>query len=305
MIAAESPFQKNRTLHLVVTDSGIGGLSICAEIERNLRRGGTGPEVRITYFNAWPEERSGYNDLPQMQARADMFDRALNRMWELEPDQILIACNTLSILYDLTAFKRTTTIAVLGIIDAGVELFYEALSADPHSFIVIFGTRTTIESRVHRDRLIQKGIKEQQISGIACHGLAAAIERDPDSSAVADLIEKCAADAGKAFPPIVQHYAGLACTHYTYVKDSISAALEKQSGRKVQLLDPNQRMIRGVAPPVEATRFEPAARNVTVEVISKVELSELQRRAVAKRIEPVSAATARALLYYTHDPGLF
>ncbi len=305
MIATESPFQKNKNLHLIVTDSGIGGLSICAEIERNLRRGGTGSVVRITYFNAWPDERSGYNNLPDMQARADMFDRALNRMGELEPDQILIACNTLSILYDLTAFKRTTSLAVMGIIDPGVELFYETLNSDPHSFIVIFGTRTTIESRVHHDRLIQKGIKEQQISGIACHGLAAAIERDPDSSAVADLIKKCAADAGKAFSAVGQNYAGLACTHYTYVKDSIRAALEEQSGLKVQLLDPNQRMIRDVAPPAEAPLSEPAARNVTVEVISKVKLSELQRRAVAKRIEPVSAATARALLYYTHDPGLF
>jgi len=170
---------------------------------------------------------------------------------------------------------------------------------------VIFGTRTTIESRVHRNRLLQKGIREQQIAGIACHGLAAAIERDPDGSAVTDLIGKCAAEAGKAFPPAGPLYAGLACTHYAYVKEPIRAALRTRSRREVLLLDPNQRMIRTVAPPVETTSVEPRDRRVTVEVLSKVELSDLQRRAVARHIEPVSAATARALLGYTHDPGLF
>ncbi len=296
---------KSKNLHLVITDSGIGGLSICAEIERNLRRAGAGPEVRITYFNAWPDERSGYNDLPDMQARADRFDRALRRIGQLGPDRILIACNTLSILYDLTSCKRTTNIPTLGIIDEGVELFYEALRADPQSFIVIFGTRTTIESRVHRDRLLQRGIKEQQIAGIACHGLAAAIERDPDGSAVTDLLGKCAAEARRAFPPAGPLYAGLACTHYAYVKEPIRAALQIRSRREVLLLDPNLRMVRTVALPAETTKFQHPDRKVTVEVLSKVELSDLQRQAVARHIEPVSAVTARALLGYTHDPGLF
>lgn len=305
MIVTKSLYSGDKNLHLVVTDSGIGGLSICAEIERNLRLGEAGPDVRITYFNSWPDLRSGYNDLPDMQARVHVFDQALNRMAKYAPDQILIACNTLSILYESTAFKRTTTVEVLGIIEAGVELFFEALSADPQSSIVIFGTRTTIASRVHCDRLAQKGIRQQQISGFACHGLAAAIERDPDGTDVAELLDKCAADASRIFSPGGQQYAGLACTHYAYVKDSFREALEKHSGRKIQLLDPNQRMVGNVVPMVAGMVFEPTTRRVSVELISKVELSEFQRQAVARRIEPVSAATADALLHYTHDPGLF
>ncbi len=305
MIAIEALSRRDKKLHLVVTDSGVGGLSICAEIERNLRLSGTGPEVHITYFNAWPDDRSGYNDLPDMQSRADQFDRALRRIGQLGPDQILIACNTLSILYDLTAFKRTADIPTVGIIEAGVELFYEALSADTRSFIVIFGTRTTVESHVHRDRLMQKGIRGQQIGGMPCHGLAAAIERDPDSPAVAELIGKYVAEASKAFPPGGEPYAGLACTHYAYVKESIRAALRNHTGREVHILDPNQRMVRAVAPPPESWRIEPPDPRVAVEMLSKVELDVSQRRAVARHIEPVSPATAHALLNYIHDPGLF
>lgn len=44
---------------------------------------------------------------------------------------------------------------------------------------------------------------------------------------------------------------------------------------------------------------------IRVRVISKVELDEKKRRAVAKRLEPVSEATAQALLSYNRDPGLF
>jgi F0F1-type ATP synthase delta subunit len=48
-----------------------------------------------------------------------------------------------------------------------------------------------------------------------------------------------------------------------------------------------------------------ADADIEVEVVSKVELTEAQRRAVARRLEPVSARTARALIAYTRIPGLF
>ena len=69
---------------LVVTDSGLGGLSICAALERRLRLDG-GRRVRITYVNAWPFEGRGYNDLPDIAARAAVFDRAL------DPDGLVVA----------------------------------------------------------------------------------------------------------------------------------------------------------------------------------------------------------------------
>ena len=41
-------------------------------------------------------------------------------------------------------------------------------------------------------------------------------------------------------------YAGLCCTHYSYVKEQFRLALERQTGRKVRILDPNERMTSGV-----------------------------------------------------------
>jgi hypothetical protein len=46
-------------------------------------------------------------------------------------------------------------------------------------------------------------------------------------------------------------------------------------------------------------------RDIAVEVVSKVDLPEAQRQAVARRIEPISATTARALLEYRRIRDLF
>ena len=114
--------------HWIITDSGLGGLGVCAGIENNLRRSDLRDSLRITYFNAWPEQGRGYNDLPDTDARARVFNRALACMDRLRPDQILIACNTLSVLYPMTEYSRMTAVPVIGIIDAGVEICFRRLS---------------------------------------------------------------------------------------------------------------------------------------------------------------------------------
>ena len=294
--------------HLVVTDSGLGGLSICAALERRLRLEG-GVNARITYVNAWPFEGKGYNDLPDVPARAAVFDRALARMASWSPDRILIACNTLSIIYAHTAFRRAAPVPVNGIIDAGVGLFAEAMAAEPSAGLILLGTKTTIESRVHVDALVDCGVDPHRMRAVHCHGLAGAIEHGPDSDAVADLIKSCAARARAAEPGGVPLYAGLCCTHYGYVSHRICAALGAALGRPVRALDPNARMVEdlefaSIAPGAgDEPTFEAGA--ISVDVISKVALDDAARHAIASLVSPVSYITAQALLSYSHVPDLF
>jgi len=304
--------------HIVITDSGLGGLSICAALEKNLRQAGLSRAVRLTYVNAWPFEDRGYNDLPDAAARADVFDRALLRMSAMRPDRIVIACNTLSVLYPETAFSRSPPVAVHGIVDAGVDLFAERLNEDPTSSIVLTGTRTTIESGVHRDRLIRRGIDPARIAAVSCHGLAAAIEKDVDGAAVAELIDACASRAAEAAPPGGVLFVGLCCTHYGYAAVRIVDALARKTRRRVRALDPNLRLVGSLmaedSPFEDGPGLEPGGGEarpggsrgeVTVELISKVELDETARRGIARLVEPVSAVTARALLSYARVPDLF
>jgi glutamate racemase len=292
-------------LHFVITDSGLGGLAICAGIERALRSGGPYRNVRITYVNTRPEPDSGYSAISDEQARAGMFDRALGSLDRLRPDKIVLACHILSMLYPLTAHSHTAPVPVQGILDAGVNLFYEHLSADPSSSFLILGSRATIHSGWHREHLEEKGIEPERITAVACDGLADAIDRNPDSEETLQWVEKCASDAWNAGWFANRLYVGLCCTHYSYAAEAIRSALERVSGHTIRILDPGQALVQRVAGAGENRR--PAAVNpsVRVEVISKIELEEPQRQALARRLLLVSGATAQALLSYRHVPDLF
>lgn len=291
---------------VVLTDSGLGGLSICAGLERRLRTAGGGRRFDLVYVNAWPDEGLGYNDLPDDAARAAVFDRALAAMARYRPDLVVIACNTLSVVYGKTDFARSPVAPVTGIVDVGVELFAEALAGDAAATLLLFGTKTTVASGEHARRLAARGLDARRIRGVACHGLAAAIDRDPDSPALPALVDACVARALEAGPPGPAPLAGLACTHYGYVAAEFGRAFERLAGAPVRVLDPNERLVGGLTAGLGGDASAGAAPSaVTVEVVSKVALAESQRRAVARRLEPVSPATARALVGYTHIPTLF
>jgi glutamate racemase len=187
-----------------------------------------------------------------------------------------------------------------------VHLFLELLTRHPASALVLIGTRTTIDSGVHRTRLVQRGIAEERLGAASCHGLATAIERDPDSDATASLIDTCAARAATVAPPGDPLFVGLVCTHYGMVADRIAAALAAQTGRRVLPLDPNARLVEEVVTRAANSFGPPIAGAASgVEVISKVELPVEQREAVARLLEPISAMTASALREYRHMPDLF
>jgi glutamate racemase len=306
-----------RDAHVVITDSGLGGLSICALLEQGLRVDAPSRSVRLTYVNAWPFEDRGYNDLPDEAARARVFDAALARMAQMQPDRILIACNTLSILYPLTAFSGHPPVPVAGIVDAGVDLFVERLAGNTASSIVLLGTKTTIESGVHKARLEQRGIGARRIAAVSCHGLAGAIEHDVDGPRAAEFIGECAARAVAAAPLGTTLFLGLCCTHYGYVAVRLADAVARLTSRRVEWLNPNHRLAArlladtsfagdnaedraAAAPPRESP-----LGMVSVELVSKVTLSETARSAIARLVAPISPATAGALLSYAHVPDLF
>lgn len=311
-------------MHLAITDSGLGGLSVCAAIERAWRESRATEPLQITYVNAWPEEGRGYNDFALVSERATVFDRALSAIDRLEPDQILIACNTLSILYSATARSHVRGGAsVHGIIDAGVDLFERALREHPAATLVIVGTRTTVESGVHRDALLRRGIDAERLAGASCHGLATAIEQDVAGAAAAELIEMCAERAAEAMKGSGHVFLGLCCTHYGMVAGRLVTALAAHVPGPVSALDPNLALVEEVlmaladgphARDSEASgqRNETAAGKTTsalastnVRVVSKVTLPEGKRENVASILDSVSHATAEALRNYTHVPEMF
>ena len=298
-----------RPVHLVITDSGLGGLAICAGVERALRQHASRVRMRITYVNAWPDEAHGYNDLPDMAARASAFDRALARIDAMAPDLVLVACNTLSIVYPHTTHCRRASVAVQGIVEAGIAQFEEALREHATSALVLVGTRTTIDSGVHADALRHRGFAAQRVSGASCHGLATAIEVAPDGPDTDRLIEACGQRAAAVAKDGAPLFVGLCCTHYGFVGERLADAVTRHALRAAVPLDPNARLVRDVLERLATSPGRPDAPKVppatSVEVVSKVTLPDAKRQNVASVIQHVSPLTARALREYAHVPDLF
>ncbi len=209
-------------------------------------------------------------------------------------------------VYEATAFARAPSVPVAGILDEGTDLFGEALVRDPAGVLALFGTRTTIGSGEHARRLARRGIDPGRVFAEPCHGLAAAIDKDPGSAAVPGLVDECVLRVVPRLPAGAPVYAGLACTHYAYIADAFRNSLARHTGAKIEILDPGRRFIdRLDERPGGPEARTPRREHVSVEIVSKVELGEAQRRAVGRRLEPLSARTARALFAYIRVPLLF
>ncbi|MCA1787563.1 MAG: hypothetical protein LC657_16445, partial [Desulfobacteraceae bacterium] len=226
---------------IMVTDSGLGGLSVFAAIAGGLAQASPLPRAHLVYFNAWPEPDKGYNHYPDMAYKARVFDNALGAMADLEPDMLVIACNTLSVIYPHTPFSRTTPIFVQDIIDQGVDMTAAALDARSDTGVILFSTPTTADSRVHVRKLICKGIHPDRIINQGCVNLAGKIERnpfDPDlENMIQDNVEQAMAAGALLFPTIA---ATLCCTHFGYCRALFASAIARHTGTPPLLLNPNQ-----------------------------------------------------------------
>src|SRR5262249_30290847 len=79
----DRPIRARRiAMHILITDSGVGGLSVCAYAERYVRTQGFQEPVRLTFANAAPDNDYGYNAMPSRDAKLHTFDRFLGNVAE-------------------------------------------------------------------------------------------------------------------------------------------------------------------------------------------------------------------------------
>jgi glutamate racemase len=291
------------TLSLLIADSGMGGLSICADIVSGLQERRSYRSMAVTYFNAWPEQDRGYNLLPGMAERIRVFDRALDAMLRFEPDRILIACNTLSALYPDTPFSRKAHVPVTDIIGFGVEQMHAYLCARADSRVILLGTPTTIEAGTHRARLVERGIDAGRIVCQPCDRLAGEIEKDPEGATVRAMVESFIRQAAESVPdrrrPVA---AALCCTHYGYSQRIFEAALQSVFEGPITILDPNKAMSAALL--TDCPQGHQDVR-IDLEVVSRIVWSDEKIASIARLLETASPLTASALRQYRHDPDLF
>jgi glutamate racemase len=290
---------------IMVTDSGLGGLSVFAAIAVGLAEKAPRPRVNLVYFNAWPEPDKGYNHYPDMAYKARVFDNALEAMADLKPDILVIACNTLSVIYPHTRFCRNTSIVVHDIIGRGVDMTAAALTDHPDTGVILFGTPTTADSRIHAQKLICKGIHPDRIISQGCVNLAGKIERnpfDPDlKNMIQDNVDQAMTKGGFQFPTVA---AALCCTHFGYCRALFASAIARHTGTPPLILNPDQGLADQVLSRVSPARGSETS-HITMQILSRVPLEEQRIRAYAKLFTPHAPQTADTLKHYRLDPDLF
>ena len=289
-------------MHILITDSGVGGLSVVAYAERFVRTNGFREPVRLTFANAAPANDYGYNSMPTREAKLETFDRFLRSVTErFAPDSIYVACNTLSVLLPDTPYCASAKIPVNGIVETAASLMQRELEADPQSVAMIFATQTTIDAGTYPRLLIERGIDPSRIISQACPGLADTISEDREGTKTSIEIRKwvdvAIAKMTDRNAPVI---AALACTHYGYRKDRFAAAFD-DAGVHAKVVNPNESAVDDLfEQPVAGPH-----RDVDVRFVTRYAIPDATVEALTFFLEPISPHTVHAMQHFEHLPDLF
>ncbi|MBE6356601.1 MAG: hypothetical protein E7058_05765 [Lentisphaerae bacterium] len=232
---------------VIVCDSGLGGLNIAAGFfQRELQ---IFEPCRLVFFNAYPAKDMGFNQLPDERSQEELFRRVLEGMKRFSPDVCLIACNTLSIIYERLAQWYTPQFPVIGIVDAAVKKMCEALQHTPGSQLLILGTKSTVGSGAYARKLQAAGIAADRIKALACPGLATLLESDPSAVEVAEKITAYAVEAEKLLDKNASKiFPALCCTHFEFAEKLWFQQFDRRFPGKVEIINPNRAFPAEISP---------------------------------------------------------
>jgi glutamate racemase len=294
------------SVSILITDSGLGGLSVCADLEAELTKLQSFRKTRLIFVNALPDVALTYNSMANKKEQSRMFDKALEGFvrW-YRPDAILIACNTLSAVYPETEFARSAKIPVVSIIDVGARMIAERVKASTNASVLILGTATTISSGLYEQKLGKLGIPIKAIVSEPCQLLETEIQADPNSDVVSNLVEVY---VGGAMDKVKKPFAGplvvgLCCSHYGYSLDAFDRSFKEQGALNYELVNPNKAMV-ALFENTGAGGKHPRT-SVSVEVASKVKFTPQEISSISRSVGQTSQKTARALRHYTFKQDLF
>jgi glutamate racemase len=220
-----NPKRHPRNRAIGVFDSGIGGLTVAAEIFRRL------PHENVVYFG----DTGRYPYGPRSQEIVRKFSRQnTNFLLEQGVKFIVVACNTASAMA-LDYIKKIYQIPMIGVIEPGAAA---AAGKTSSGRIGVIGTQGTIESSSY-----QKALKaldgSLKIYSRACPLFVALAEEGYINRPAARLI---AEDYLKDLKRRKIDALVLGCTHYPLLKNTISRVM----GKNVRLIDSAEETARAV-----------------------------------------------------------
>ncbi len=293
---------------IAITDSGLGGLSVAAEVFETILKIPDIPPTEIAFVNALPEAGKGYNTMKNVVEKIETFNDVLFGIQKhFNPALIGIACNTLSALVNKTQFFEGNGNSILNIIDLALEIFSEKGGAN--SKVIVFGTETTIESEDYARGLLKMNFSEEQIISISCPRLASEIELNYKSTSTKEIVEKCVKKALAGICKNEKVFVLLGCTHYPYVRQSFEYFFELNGVENFEIVNPNKAMVDKIVSFYKDNFLSRGKKKNTaqaeIKVYSKAEILPEEIESVSALLGTSSPATANALKNYIRQRDLF
>jgi glutamate racemase len=239
---SDSPSNQAASPHALVFDSGVGGLSVLAEIAALL------PQLRLTYAADNAAFPYGKKTEAELVARVSAVIGAL--VEATAPDIVVIACNTASTTA-LAAVRQFLTVPVIGVVPA-----IKPAAAASHSRVIgLLGTKTTVAS-AYTAALIKQFADGCAVLTYGSPELVEAAERKLQglSPGAADIAAAVAhlfgQPGGDRLDTVV-----LGCTHFPLLAEELAAAVP----HPVAWMDSGAAIARrvatilGIATPTEPT----------------------------------------------------
>lgn len=214
---SEKNIFEKENITILVTDSGVGGISIANDLyyffdENNYYR-----NVNIVYANC-RNGKNGYNAIEDVNMKIKMFSDKLFELDKiLNPDIIFIACNTLSVLLNKTQFYANNTKPIIDICDISLKLMSDSLKR--YDGLFVLGTKTTIGENYYKNNLIDMGFDKNNIINQLCPNLAKYIQHSHGYGYI-NMVQNVRWLTNRIKEKKPKHFQKYAvsfnCTHYFY-----------------------------------------------------------------------------------------
>lgn len=206
-----------RDLAIGVFDSGVGGISVLAELIRLL------PEENFIYLGDCLNVPYGTKDVEEARR---LTVAAVDFLLEKGIKALVVACNTATSAA-INHLRSKLDIPVIGMEPA----LKPAVERDREGSIVVMATPMTLKEQKFRN-LMEKYRERAEIVPLPCPGLVELIEEGKlEGEEVENLLKNLAAPLGnKRISSVV-----LGCTHYPLIKETI----QRVFGKDMEIIDGN------------------------------------------------------------------
>lgn len=191
-------------VNILIMDSGVGGLSVFQEVQESI------PNAHFHYFA--DHAFSPYGDLSETTLMSRICHCALELVSRIQPDVIVLACNTASTLA-LSALRTKTSVPIIGVVPA----IKTAATESTKKTIGVLATPMTIESS-YLQALIENHANNQKVIRKGSTRLVS-IAEDKLAGKPVDLEEL--SEIIKPFIDTQCDSVVLGCTHFPLLKTEL------------------------------------------------------------------------------------